>query len=147
MLIDDLQADLKSAQLAKDTVKVETLRLLLSEGTYARISKGGDLTDADLVSLIQREVKKRKEATESFKAGNRPELALKEEKEAEVLMHYLPEQLSDEELSKIIEEVINETGAASVSEMGKVIGAVMPKVAGKADGGRVSALVKQKLVS
>lgn len=144
MLIDKLQADLRQAQLDKDTVKVETLRLLLSEGTYARIQKGEELTDTDLVSVIQREIRKRKEAAESFKVGNRIELAEKEEKEAQVLVQYLPEQLSDEQLSKIIEEVINETGAG-VAEMGKVIGAVMPKVAGKADGGRVSALVKEKL--
>lgn len=145
MLIDDLQTDLKSAQLEKDTIKVGTLRLLLSEGTYAKISKGEELSDADWIVVIQREIKKRKEAVESFKAGNRPEQALKEEKEAEVLTAYLPEQLSDEQLSKIIEEVINETGAAAISEMGKVIGAVMPKVVGKADGARVSALVKEKL--
>lgn len=144
MLIDKLQADLRQAQLDKDTVKVETLRLLLSEGTYARIQKGEELTDTDLISVIQREIRKRKEAAESFKVGNRIELAEKEEKEAQVLVQYLPEQLSDEQLSKIIEEVINETGAG-VAEMGKVIGAVMPKVAGKADGGRVSALVKEKL--
>lgn len=145
MLIDDLQADLKSAQLGKDTVKVGTLRLLLSEGTYARISKGDELSDADWISIIQREIKKRKEAAESFKQGNRPEQAMKEEKEAQVLTAYLPEQLSDEQLSKIIEEVINKTGAASISEMGKVIGAVMPQVAGCASGARVSALVKDKL--
>lgn len=145
MGIDDLQADLKQAQLNKDTVKVETLRLLLSELSYARISKGGELSDNDLIAVVQREIKKRKEAAESFRQGDRIELAEKEEKEAEVLMDYLPEQLSDEQLSKIIEEVINETGAVAVSDMGKVIGAVMPKVAGKADGGRVSALVKEKL--
>lgn len=145
MLIDNLQADLKAAQLVKDTVKVETLRLLLSEGTYARISKGDSLSDADWIVIIQREIKKREEAAESFKQGNRPEQAMKEEKEAQVLAAYLPEQLSDEQLSKIIGEVINKTGAVSISEMGKVIGMVMPQVTGCASGARVSALVKEKL--
>ncbi len=145
MLIDDLHNDLKKAQIEKEAVKVETLRLLLSELIYGRITKGEDLTDSDIINIIVREVKKRKEAAEGFRKGGREDAALKEESEAEVLMAYLPKQLSDEELTAVVEEAINNTGASSISDMGKVIGVVMGKVQGKADGGRVSALVKQKL--
>ncbi len=133
--------------MAKDQVKVETLRLLLSELTYGRISKGEDLTDADVINIIAKEVKKRKEAAEGFRKGGREEGALKEEAEAEVLTSYLPKQLSDEELTVLVEEAINNTGASSVSDMGKVIGVVMGKVQGQADGARVSAIVRQKLAS
>ena len=109
------------------------------------IKKGGELSDAEVVSIVQREVKKRKEAAAGFRSGDREASAKKEEAELEVLMVYLPPQLSTEELTKIIVESINETGAVSISDMGKVIGSVMGKVAGRADGGTVSALVKEKL--
>lgn len=145
MLIDKIKEDLKNAQITRDEVKVSTLRLLLSETTNAQIAKGADLSDQDIVSVIQREVKKRKEAAQGFRNGDREEQAVKEELEAKVLKGYLPQQLSDEELTKIIEGTITEVGANSIQDMGKVIGVVMGKVAGKVDGGRVSVLVREKL--
>ena len=145
MLLDQIQSNLKNAQLARDEVKVSTLRLLLSEIKNAEIAKGGELQDSDIVSVVQKEVKKRTEATTAFRSGGREEQAQKEELEAKVLEEYLPQQLSTEELTRIAEETINEVGAKSISDMGKVIGAVMNKVKGQADGGSVSALVKQKL--
>lgn len=143
--IEEIQQDLKNAQLARDEIKVAVLRLLLAEIHNGEISKGGQLTDPDIVSIIQREVKKRKEAAAGFRSGNREDSAKKEEAEEAVLQAYLPQALSNEELTKIVEDSINEVGAKSMQDMGKVMGVVMGKVAGRADGGTVSSLVKQKL--
>ncbi len=145
MLMDQLPKDLKTAQLARDEVKVSTLRLLLSEIKNAEISKGSELSDSEIVSIVQREVKKRKEAAVGFRSGGREEQALKEESESKILEAYLPSQLSNEELTKIVQDSINEVGASSIQDMGKVMGIVMGKVAGRADGGAVSNLVKEKL--
>ena len=144
-MVDDIQNDLKQAQLARDEIKVSTLRLLLSEIKNVEIAKGQSLAEQDIISVVQKEIKKRKEAAVGFRSGNREESALKEEAEAKVLEAYLPAQMSVEELTKIVEETITELGASSVADMGKVIGAVMGKVKGKTDGGSVSAMVKEKL--
>lgn len=140
-----LQEDLKEAQLNKDEVKVSTLRLLLSEIKNSEIAKGDSLSEQEIMVVISREVKKRKEAAAGFRQGGREETAQKEESEAEILTGYLPAQLSDEQLTKIVDDTIKEMGTTSIAEAGKVIGAVMGKAAGQADGARVSALVKQKL--
>lgn len=141
-----IREDLKQAQLAKDELKVATLRLLISELTYAKVGKGEEpLSDDVVISLIQKEAKKRKESIDSFKKGGRDDLATNEEAELEILQTYLPEQISDEELTKIVEESINKTGASSMADMGKVIGMVMGQVGAKAEGARVSSLVKAKL--
>lgn len=145
MLLDQLQADLKNAQLSRDEVKVSTLRLLLSEIHNARIQKGVEVSDQDIVLVIRREAKKRKEAVIGFRSGNREELALKEEAELKILEGYLPAGLTNEELTKIVLDTINEMGASTLADMGKVIGAVMGKAGGRADGGTVSALVKERL--
>lgn len=145
MLAAKIQEDLKQAQLQKDELKVGTLRLLLSELGYAQIKKQGELSDEDIVLVVQREIKKRKEAAAGFRQGGREESALKEDQEAQVLSAYLPEQLSDDQLQKIIEETINDMGAGAIADMGKVIGVVLGKVKGQADGGRISSLVRDKL--
>lgn len=145
MLADTLRADLQKAQLEKNENKVSTLRMLISEIKYAEISKGQELADADLVTVIQREVKKRREAAAGFREGDREEQAVKEEQEAEILSAYLPVQLTDEELTNIVDEAISQTGAVGITDMGRVIGVVMGKAAGKTDGSRVSAVVKAKL--
>lgn len=144
-MVDKIQADLKQAQLARDEVKVSTLRLLLSEIKNAEIAKGNSLSDEDIVSVIQKEVKERKEAAIGFRSGNREDAALKEEAESLILRVYLPTQLSNEELTKIVEEAITEVGATTIADMGKVIGAVMGRVKGQADGGSVSSIVKDRL--
>lgn len=148
MLLDNLQADLRQAQLNKDEPGVNTLRLLLSEIRYAEIKKPSDekLSDEEVVSIIQSEIKKRKEAATGFRQGNREESAQKEETEAEILAKYLPAQLSDMELSQIIDEAITQTGAIETSDMGKVIGLVMSKVKGQAEGSKISEIVKTKLI-
>ncbi len=145
MLLDKLQADLKEAQLNRDEVRVSTLRLLLSEIHNARIQKGVEVSDQDIVLVMRREAKKRKEAVVSFRSGNREELALKEEAELKILEGYLPQEFSNEALTKIVEEAINEVGASTIADMGKVMGVVMGKADGRADGGVVSALVKERL--
>ncbi|OGE14805.1 hypothetical protein A3F00_04460 [Candidatus Daviesbacteria bacterium RIFCSPHIGHO2_12_FULL_37_11] len=144
---DELKEDLKNAQLEKNEVKVSTLRLLLSEIHNVEIKKNGQLSDDDLISIIQREVKKRKEAISAFRQGGREDQAQKEEAEAKILENYLPAQISDEELTEIVEGSIKEVGATGISDMGKVIGAVMSKVSGRADGGRVSQTVREKLMT
>ena len=155
-MLDKIQTDLKNAQLNRDEVKISTLRLLLSEIKNGEISKGGLLSDNDVISIIQRELKKRKEAAAGFRSGGREESALKEELEAKVLMGYLPAQISSEELTKIIEDtvseacqlaLVNELEKPSLQDMGKIIRLVMEKVKGRADGGTVSALVKERLKS
>ena len=145
MLLEQIQKDLKNAQLARDEIKTSTLRLLLSEIKNAEIAKGGELADPEIVSVVQREVKKRNEAVLAFRSGGREESAKKEELEAKILQSYLPTQLSTEELTKVVETTINELGAKSFTDMGRVIGAVMGEVKGQADGSAVSSLVKEKL--
>lgn len=145
MLLDKIQSDLKVAQLARDEIGVSTLRLLISEIKNAEIAKGNPLVDEDIVSVLQKEIKKRKEASIAFRNGAREQSALKEEAEAKILQNYLPAQLSTEELTKLVELTINEIGASGVSDMGKVIGAVMGKVKGMTDGGTVSNIVRMKL--
>lgn len=145
MQIEKIQEDLKNAQLDKDEIKVSTLRLLLSEIHNLEIHKGGEVSDTDIISVIQREVKKRKEAAEGFRSGGREDAAQKEEAEAKILESYLPAQISNEELTEIVSGTIKEVGASAVSDMGKVIGVVMGKLSGRVDGGRVSGMVKEKL--
>ena len=144
---DKIRADLKSAMIAKDETRVSTLRLLISELTYAKVGKEGGLPDDAVISVIQKEVKKRKESIESFEKGGRPELAEKEQAELEVLQKYLPEQISDEELTKVVEDSITKLGASTMADMGKVIGVVMGQVGARAEGARVSLLVRSKLTN
>lgn len=141
----NIAEDLKQAQLARDEVKVSTLRLLLSEVKNQEIAQSKELSEEDIVSVVQKEIKKRKEAAIGFRSGDREESALKEEAELKVLEVYLPVQMEVEELTKIVEDTITEVGASSIQDMGKVIGSIMGKVKGRADGGTVSAIVKQKL--
>lgn len=144
-MLDKIQNDLRQAQLEREEIKVSTLRLLLSEINNARIAKGSDLSQEETVAVIQKEIKKRKEAAAGFRSGGREDQAVKEENEAKVLQRYLPAGLSNEELTKLVDDTINEVGASSLQDMGRIMGAVMSKVAGRADGGAVSQLVKERL--
>jgi len=143
-----LQEELRQSMLAKDVLKTSVLRLLLSAINYYEIQKGGagyEATDKDVLSVIQKEAKQRKESIEQFKNAGRQELVDKETKELEILKTYLPEQMSKEEIKKLVIEAISQIGATTVADMGKVMGALMPKLKGKADMGMVSKLVKEKL--
>ncbi len=135
-----------TAMKAKEELKVSALRML--KAAVLKFETSGDrkeATDEDVLTLIGKEVKQRKDAAEEFKKGNRPEMAEQEEKEMAILQAYLPAQMSEEELRGIIKEVIAQTGAGSKSDMGKVMGALMPKVRGRADGGVVNKLVGEML--
>jgi uncharacterized protein len=146
---EKLLEDLKKAQLKKNEVELLTLRGLLSEIKYAKLQKGVKIEDPfeddEIISVVQKEAKKRKESIDAFNSANRPELSEKEQQELEVLEKYLPEQLSEEELTKLVEEAIFETGATEVSDMGKVIGVVKARVGQGADGSRISNIAKTRL--
>jgi uncharacterized protein YqeY len=137
---DQVKSDVQQAMKAGERDRVGALRLVLSELQKAA-KEGGD----DEVAVLRRERKRRLDAAEQFRAGGRDELAAKEESEAKLIGGYLPAELSDDELAAIVQEKVDETGASSPNDMGKVMGAVMPAVGGRADGKRVSALVREKL--
>lgn len=145
-----LQEELKTSMLAKNELKTSVLRLLLSAINYYEIQKGGagyEATDEDVLHVLQKEVKQRKESIEQFKAGGRQDLVDKETSELKLLETYLPEQMSEEEIRTLVKEAISQAGATSVQDMGKIMSALMPKVKGKADGGLVSKIVKEELGS
>ena len=139
-VLEQIQHDVTEAMKARDRGRVHALRLIVSE--LQKAVKDGD---ADEVEVLQRERKRRLEAAEAYRDGGRPELADGEELEAEIIASYMPEQVSDQELEAIVGDAVAESGASSPQEMGKVMALVMPKVKGRADGKRVSAVVKEKL--
>ena len=148
MLKDKIQEDLKAAMLAKEELKLSTIRMLKSAIQYYEIQKGGagyEATDEDIIEVIGREIKKRRESIEMFEKGRRQELADKERKELEILQNYLPEQLDENAIRVLVDEVISKTGATTMQDMGKVMGELMPSTRGKADGQLVSSIVKEKL--
>ena len=148
MLKEIIQEDLKAAMIAKDEEKLSTVRMLKSALQYFEIQKGGagyEATDEDVIEVVGREIKKRKESIDLYEKGGRQELADKEKREIEVLQKYLPEQLSEDEIRTIVESAIAESGASSIQEMGKVMGLIMPQTKGKADGQLVSSIVREKL--
>ncbi len=142
-----VQEDMKAAMKAgaDGRLRLSTLRLLLSEIKNAEIAKGEELADEDIVSLLQREIKRRNEAAEQYQKGGRADLTDKERAEAEILEGYLPQQLSDDELKGIVSQVIADVGAEGPGQTGAVMGTVMPRVKGKADGKRVSSIVQELL--
>ena len=140
-----IMEDMKEAMKAKDMLKVSVLRLLNSEIKNKEIDKKGELSDDEILAVIQKAVKQRKESIEQYEKAGRSDLAEKEKKELEILESYLPKPLSEEELNALIDEVIKEVGATSVKDMGKVMQAIMPKVRGRADGKLVNQLVRSKL--
>lgn len=170
MLKDKIQEDLKAAMLAKEEEKLSTIRMLKSAIQYFEIQKGADrsvsegsspasdsadrggragyeASDEDIIDVVGKEVKKRREAIDLYEKGGRPELAAKEKREIEFLSVYLPEQMSETEISKLVDEAVSSTGAKTMQEMGKVMQILMPKVKGRAEAGTVSNLVMQKLGS
>jgi len=148
MLKDIIQEDLKQAMLAKAEEKLSTIRMLKSALQYFEIQKGGagySATDEDVVDVVGREIKKRRESIEMFEKGNRQELADKEKRELEVLQTYLPEQMSEEEIRTLVDQTISAMGATTMQDMGKVMGALSEKTKGKAEGSLVSTIVREKL--
>jgi len=144
-ILEQIDQNLTKALKEKDETTISVLRMLKSVIKNKEIEKGKKLEEEEILELINKEAKKRKEAAQAYEEGGRSELAEQEKKELEILKTYLPEQLSEEEIQKIVEETIKETRASSFQDIGKVIGAVMSKVKGRAEGSMVSKIVKEKL--
>jgi len=147
-LKEQIEKDFKQALKIKDEVVVSTLRMLQAAITNAEIAKmRKELTEEEIQKLIKSEIKKRKEAIEDYKKGGLGDLASKEEKEIKILEKYLPEQLGEEEIRKIVGKVIAEIGPTSPKDFGKVMGQVMKEAGGRADGAVVSRMVREMLES
>ncbi|MEG0697410.1 GatB/YqeY domain-containing protein [Algoriella sp.] len=143
-----IMGQLKEAMKAKNTIALEALRAVKSELLLAKTSgAGSELSEDQEIALLQKLVKQRKEAAEQFEANDRKELAEKELAQAEVIQQFLPAQLTDEELTVAIQDIVAEVGATSPKDMGKVMGAASSKLAGKAEGKLISAKVKEILAS
>ncbi len=163
MLKKDIQIAATESLKSKDSFTTGVLRMLLASiGTKEKdkrykatkekpdikdedLLKESELTDEQIIEVISSEIKKRKDAIVLYEKGNRPELAENEQKEIEILKKYLPEQLSDEELRKLVQESINKVGATEIKDTGKIMADLMPKVKGKADGGEISKIIKELL--
>jgi uncharacterized protein len=150
MLKQKLREELKQSMLARAELKTSVLRMLLSAVNYYEIQKGGagyEATDEDVLAVIQKEAKQRRDSIEEYKKAKRQELVDKEIKELGMLQAYLPQQMGEEEIKSLVKNAIDQTGAKTIADMGKVMGALMPKVKGKADGGLVSKIVRESLTS
>ena len=146
-LFDQISEDIKKAMLAREKVRLEALRGIKKEFLEAKTAKGagGELSDDTAIKILVKMVKQRKESAKIYEDNNRPELAQNELAEAAVIEEYLPKQLSSEELEKEIKDIISEVGAEGPKDMGKVMGVATKKLAGKAEGKAISAMVKNIL--
>ena len=145
-LLEQLAQEMKAAMLARNADRLSALRLLKSAIGYAQIErKNENFSDAEVVAIVQKEVKKRRDAIEQYEKGGRAELAAREKQEITVLETFLPQPLTPEELEALVRATIQETGATSKKEMGPVIKAVQAKAAGRADGKTISQVVGRLL--
>lgn len=148
MLEQQIQNDLKAAMLAKDKVALASIRGIKAAILLAKTAEGGQkdtLEDAELIKIIQKLVKQRKESAAIYSQQNRPELAENELAEVAVMEKYLPKALSEEEVEAIVKQIIADTGASSMADMGKVMGTATKQMAGQADGRVISSIVKRLL--
>lgn len=144
-VIAEIETELKAAMRAREGVRVGALRLTLAALRSSEKELGRPLKEDEELQVLQRERKRRAEAAEAFRAAGRDEQADQEESELEVIEEFMPEPLAEEELERIIDDAIAETGATSFRDLGRVMADVMPQVAGRADGSAVSQLVREKL--
>jgi uncharacterized protein YqeY len=144
-LIARIEGELKGAMRARDEERTSTLRLTLAALRSAEKELGRELKEDEELQVLQRERKRRTEAAEAFRSGGRDERADLEERELAVIEEFMPEPLGEEELERIVDDAIAETGATSLRDLGRVMADVMPQVAGRADGSTVSQLVREKL--
>ncbi len=146
-LKDRLRADLTAAMKSRDEVRTRTLRMVLTSVSNEEVAGAAarDLSDDEVLRIIGREARRRREAADAFETAGRADQAAAERAEDQVLAEYLPQQLSDAELAAIVAEVIDQTGASGMAAMGQVMKAVTPRVAGRAEGGRVAAEVRRAL--
>lgn len=144
-LLERLDEDLKQALKQGEKARLSVLRMLRSELKYARIAKGEELAEAEVLEVLSRYARKRKESAEEYEKGGREDLVAKELAEREIVQTYLPRALSEEEIGALVDEVVAELGADSMKQMGPVMKEVLQRSAGRAEGKIVSALVKSKL--
>ncbi|WP_413380129.1 GatB/YqeY domain-containing protein [Alkalihalobacillus sp. 1P02AB] len=144
-LLERLNTDMKNAMKNKDKLKLSVIRMVKASLQNEQIKVGRELTDDDSLTVLNRELKQRRDSLHEFEQADREDLASKIRDEIAILEIYMPEQLSEEDLNQIVVDTIAEVGASSKADMGKVMGALMPKVKGKADGGLVNRLVQQHL--
>ena len=144
-LKDRLNDDLKDAMRSRDTLKRNTIRLLLSAIGYEEIARQGDLDDDAVTQVLTKQAQQRRDSIEAYAKGGRADLVAQEEAELAIVSAYLPAPLSAEEIGAIVDAAIADAGASGPQDMGKVMGRVMPQVRGRADGRQVSALVNQRL--
>ena len=144
-ILESLKADIKTAMKARDTETLSTLRMVHSSIKNQAIDQRRELSDDEIIKVLAKEAKKRRQSAEAFEKGGRQEMAEKELQEIKVIQKYLPPQLSDDEVEAIVDEVIEATGAESRAEMGKVMGQVIPRVKGRYDTSKVKDIVLDKL--
>jgi uncharacterized protein YqeY len=140
-----IESAMRDAMRARDQRRTSTLRMAMAAAHNRRIELGRALTDGDVVEVLGKQVKQRRESIEQFRAGGREEMAANEEAEAQILGEFLPEQLSEDELAVMVDQAVAETGAAGPGDIGKVMGWLMPRTKGRADGKAVSELVRRRL--
>lgn len=146
MMEEQIASDYKQAMKEKDAAKSSALSFLRSQLKYAAIEKKNDrLTDAEVVAVIKKQVKQRQDSIEQFEKGGRPDLVEKEKKELAILKSYLPAEMPPQQLETLVDNAIRESCAAAMKDMGRVMKALLPQIAGKADNAAVSQLVKEKL--
>lgn len=144
-LLDKINTDLKAAMRAKEEIRLLVLRTLLSSVNYAEIAKQKKLDDAGIIEVVGKEIKQRRESIEAYDKGNRPDLSAKEKAELAILQEYMPAQMSRDEITAIVEQVIAEVGPRGPGDKGKVMQKLMPQVKGKADGNEVNSIVTDLL--
>lgn len=156
MLLDSIKKDLKIAMKAKETLKISTLRMITSSIKNIEISNRGSsnedsledsLSDSEIIQLLSKMIKQRKESAEIYSTSNRNDLEKKENDEIEIIEQYMPSQIDDQEVNKLIDQVINETDSSSIKDMGKVMSVLKEKYSGQMDFGKASSIVKEKLNS
>ncbi len=145
VLRDRIADEMRAAMKAREQTRVSTLRMLMASMKNTQVEKGHELSDDEVLEVVAREAKRRRESMEAFEKGGRSELVEKEGAELAVLEAYLPERLGDDQLAKLVDDAIAETGASTPKEMGAVMKVVMGKVKGRADGAAVSAMVRARL--
>jgi uncharacterized protein YqeY len=136
---------MKTAMRAKDSARLSTVRLLLAAMKQKEVDERVELTDADVLAILEKMIKQRRESIAQFEKASRQDLADKEKAEIEVLSAYLPQKMSDAEVAQAVSAAVTEAGASGIKDMGKVMALLKPRLAGRADMGAVSALVKNKL--
>ena len=144
-LFETLRTHMKQAWKNGDNERRDTLRLVIASVDYARIANKEELNDSQVIQVIQKEAKQRKESIDEFTKGNRQDLVAKEELELSIISEYLPKELTEEELTQIIKDVIHETNAVSISDVGIVMKTLMPKLGGRADGKQANILARELL--